>query len=120
MCCFLDYAETMSTNSYFWKNFRQGAASVRLFPSHLNYEEEVQAVLTQVKHREKITPGISSSELVERVYMERFIGAASVFTYMLTGLAGIVYLAFYSTEWLASVAAIWLLASQIYINWKWQ
>ena len=120
MCCFLDYAETMSTNSYFWKNFRQGAASVRLFPSHLNYESELQQLRAQMDARQAQEPTMSSKALIDKIYQERYLGMLFVLVYMLAGYAGVFYLAMTVGDLVASIGALVLAASQVYINMKWQ
>ena len=120
MCCFLDYAETMSTNSYFWKNFRQGAASVRLFPSHLNYESELQQLRAQMDARQAQEPTMSSKALIDKIYQERYLGMLFVLVYMLAGYAGVFYLAMTMGDLVASIGVLVLAASQVYINMKWQ
>ena len=120
MCCFLDYAETMSTNSYFWKNFRQGAASVRLFPHHQSYESELQQLRAQMDARQAQEPTMSSKALIDKIYQERYLGMLFVLVYMLAGYAGVFYLAMTVGDLVASIGALVLAASQVYINMKWQ
>ena len=120
MCCFLDYAEHMSTNAYFWKNFRQGAASVRLFPHHQSYESELQQLRAQMDARQAQEPTMSSKALIDKIYRERYLGMLFVLIYMLAGYAGVFYLAMTVGDLVASIGALVLAASQVYINMKWQ
>ena len=101
-------------------DFRQGAASVRLFPPHQSYESELQQLRAQMDARQAQEPTLSSKALIDKIYRERYLGMLFVLVYMLAGYAGVFYLAMTMGDLVASIGVLVLAASQVYINMKWQ